>query len=76
VTQPSTLPAVADLRGALPELMLHDQHRLARRIDRANGLRDQAARDKAITELSADIARAAERVAKRRAAIPVISYPA
>src|SRR5215469_15443679 len=56
--------------------MLHDQHRLARRIDRANGLRDQAARDKAVTELTSDINRAAQRVARRREAVPVISYPA
>ena len=75
MTQPSTLPALADLRRALPELMLHDQHRLARRIDRANGLRDQAARDKAVTELTAEIDRAARRVARRREAVPEISYP-
>ena len=76
MTQPSTLPALADLRRALPELMLHDQHRLARRIDRANGLRDQAARDKAVTELTAEIERATRRVARRREAVPDISYPA
>ncbi|MGC2005350.1 ATP-dependent RNA helicase HrpA, partial [Trebonia sp.] len=56
--------------------MLHDQHRLARRIDRANGLRDQAARDKAVTELTAEIERATRRVARRREAVPDISYPA
>ena len=76
MTQPSTLPALADLRRVLPELMLHDQHRLARRIDRANGLRDQAARDKAVAELTAEIERAARRVARRREAVPDISYPA
>ena len=76
MTQPSTLPALADLRRTLPELMLHDQHRLTRRIDRANGLRDAAARDKAVTELASDIDRAAQRIAKRRAAVPDISYPA
>ena len=76
MTQPSTLPSLADLRRALPELMLHDQHRLARRIDRANGLRDQAARDKAVAELTAEIDRAARRVARRREAVPDISYPA
>jgi ATP-dependent helicase HrpA len=73
----STLPALADLRRALPELMLHDQHRLRRRIDRVAGLsdRDLAARDKAVTELSADIARATQRVSRRRQAVPEISYP-
>ncbi|MGH3269013.1 MAG: ATP-dependent RNA helicase HrpA, partial [Trebonia sp.] len=75
MTQPSTLPALADLRRTLPELMLHDQHRLDRRIDRASGLRDQAARDKAVTELTAEIERAARRAARRREAVPAISYP-
>jgi ATP-dependent RNA helicase HrpA len=75
VTQPSTLPALADLRRTLPELMLHDQHRLARRIDRASGLRDQTARDKLLAELAKDIERAAQRVARRREAVPGISYP-
>src|SRR5690348_5662045 len=76
VNQPSTLPALADLRRALPELMLHDQHRLTRRIDRASSLRDQAAREKAVTELTAEIERATRRVARRREAVPDISYPA
>jgi ATP-dependent helicase HrpA len=75
VNQPSTLPALADLRRALPELTLHDQRRLARRIDRAAGLRDQAARDKAVSQLAADFARAAQRAERRRAAVPDISYP-
>jgi ATP-dependent helicase HrpA len=76
VNQPSsTLPVLADLRRTLPELMLSDQHRLGRRIDRASGLRDQAAREKAAKELAADIAKAAQRVTRRRAAVPVLTYP-
>src|SRR5215471_6281615 len=75
VNQPSTLPVLADLRRMLPELMLHDASRLGRRIDRAAGLRDQAARERAIAELAADVAKAAQRVTKRRAALPDISYP-
>jgi ATP-dependent helicase HrpA len=76
VNQPSsTLPALADLRRTLPELTLSDAHRLGRRIDRASGLRDQAARDKATKELAADIAKAAQRVTRRRASVPVITYP-
>src|SRR6516164_1947007 len=59
----------------LPELMLSDQHRLNRRIDRARGLRDEAAQDKAIAQLAADVARAAQRVSNRRAAVPQITYP-
>jgi ATP-dependent helicase HrpA len=71
----STLPALADLRRALPGLMLRDARRLRRRIDRAAGLRDETARDTAVTELTADIAKAEQRVAARRAAVPPLSYP-
>jgi ATP-dependent helicase HrpA len=76
MNQPSaTLPVLADLRRTLSELMLSDARRLGRRIDRASGLREAAARDKAAQELAADIAKAAQRVARRRASVPVITYP-
>jgi ATP-dependent helicase HrpA len=75
VNQTSTLPVLADLRRMLPELMLSDQHRLGRRVDRARGLRDEAARAKAARELTSDVARAAQKVARRRASVPAISYP-
>jgi ATP-dependent helicase HrpA len=71
----AALPELADLRRALPELMLTDQHRLRRRIDRARGLRDPRARERATAELAADVARAAERAAARRERIPPVSYP-
>jgi ATP-dependent helicase HrpA len=60
----------------LPELMLADARRLGRRIDRARGLRDDTAKTKAVADLAADVARAAQRVSRRRAALPDISYPA
>jgi ATP-dependent helicase HrpA len=66
---------LADIRRMLPELMLYDQHRLGRRLSRTVSLRDAAAREKAAAELAADVARAAQRVARRRAAVPVITYP-
>jgi ATP-dependent helicase HrpA len=76
VNETSTLPELADLRRLLPELMLSDQHRLGRRIDRARGLRDAAAKGKATLELADDIARATRKIAARRASVPAISYPA
>jgi ATP-dependent helicase HrpA len=76
VNETSTLPELADLRRLLPELMLTDQHRLGRRLDRARGLRDAAARGKATQELAGDIAKAAAKIASRRASVPAISYPA
>jgi ATP-dependent helicase HrpA len=69
------MPALADLRRALPELMLIDQHRLRRRLDRAQHLRDQQAREKAVSDLNGDFARAAQRVTRRRSAVPVLNYP-
>ena len=69
------MPAsLADLRARLPELMLRDQHRLARRADRAAALRD-AARQQAVAELAAEIETAEQRIGDRRRAVPVISYP-
>jgi ATP-dependent helicase HrpA len=59
----------------LPELMLSDQHRLWRHADRAASLRDPGAREQAVAKLASDIARARQRVAGRRSAVPAISYP-
>jgi ATP-dependent helicase HrpA len=68
--------SLAALRARLPELMLRDERRLARQADRVRSLRDGDARARAIGELAADVAAAQQRVAARRAAVPVITYPA
>jgi ATP-dependent helicase HrpA len=68
--------SLAALRARLPELMLRDERRLAARADRVGSLRDADARARAIAELAADVAAAKERVTARRAALPVITYPA
>src|SRR5688572_26146288 len=60
-----------DLRGRLAELTLRDAHRLKRRLDRARRHPDP----KALRKLEADVERAEARVAKRRAAVPAVSYP-
>jgi ATP-dependent helicase HrpA len=56
--------------------MLRDQRRLERRTGRARSLRDPAARTQAVAELAADVAAAEQRIEARRAAVPVITYPA
>jgi ATP-dependent helicase HrpA len=66
---------LAQLRARLPALMLRDQHRLARRADRAASLRDAVARERAIAELAAEVTAAEQRVESRRSAVPVITYP-
>ncbi|WP_231332215.1 ATP-dependent RNA helicase HrpA [Actinomadura graeca] len=67
---------LADLRARLPHLMLRDQHRLRRRIDGIQKMRDAARRAAVTEEIAAEIETAERRVARRRAAVPAITYPA
>ncbi|CNG14956.1 ATP-dependent helicase HrpA [Mycobacterium tuberculosis] len=67
---------LAGLRARLPELMLRDQHRLRRRIDGVQKMRDAARRAKVAEEIAADVDTAARRVERRRLAVPAITYPA
>src|ERR1700754_1481182 len=67
--------SLAAVRARLPELTQRDQLRLRRRADKAAGLRDEAARERAFGQLRDELDRAEAVVARRRAAVPVISYP-
>src|SRR5829696_2184398 len=60
-----------DLRGRLGELTLRDGHRLKRRLDRVRRHPDP----KELRKLETAVERAEARVAKRRAAVPAVSYP-
>jgi ATP-dependent helicase HrpA len=75
---PDTGPGVStdavDLRARLPQLTLRDERRLRRRLDRARR-RDGAARADALAAVAGEIDRAEERVARRRAAVPSVTYP-
>ena len=73
-TSPVTSP-LADLRSRLPELMLHDQRRLRRRIEGARKIRDAQALEGVVSEITADVVTAEQRVERRRSALPEISYP-
>jgi ATP-dependent helicase HrpA len=66
---------LADLRARLPELMPLDRHRLRRRIDGTQKMRDAARREQVAREIAADVEAAERRVARRRAAVPAITYP-
>ncbi|WP_432987354.1 ATP-dependent RNA helicase HrpA [Dactylosporangium sp. CA-233914] len=68
-SQPTSL---GELRARLAGLMPQDQHRLRRRIDGARRSRNADAIAEAI---KADVERAEQRVAARRAARPEIRYP-
>jgi len=69
-------PTTSELRSRLPELMLRDQPRLRRRIDRIGGLRDNGRRQQELAKIAADMDAAAERTQSRKRSVPVISYPA
>ncbi|WP_030547670.1 ATP-dependent RNA helicase HrpA [Streptomyces albus] len=72
-TSPS--PAVAALQARLCELMLRDEHRLGRRLDGARRIRKPEARQAVLDEITAEIEQAEERVARRRAGVPAVTYP-
>ncbi len=67
---------LADLRARLPELMLRDGHRLRRRIDGVQKMRDARRRAEVAEEIAAEIEAAERRVERRRLAVPAITYPA
>ncbi|MCW2702367.1 MAG: hrpA [Blastococcus sp.] len=64
-----------DLRERLPALTILDEHRLRRRLDGLRKTRDAQARARQRERIAADVAAAEARIARRRAAVPVISYP-
>ncbi|MFB7496010.1 ATP-dependent RNA helicase HrpA [Streptomyces sp. NPDC056161] len=68
-------PAPGALAPRLTELSLRDAHRLGRRLEGARKIRKPEARAAVLAEIEADIARAEERVAARRARVPAVSYP-
>ncbi|WP_448641291.1 ATP-dependent RNA helicase HrpA [Geodermatophilus sp. URMC 63] len=64
-----------DLRARLTGLTLDDEHRLGRRLEALRRTRDEAARERALGNVAADVAAAEERIARRRAAVPAVTYP-
>ena len=64
-------PTAETLRTSLDELTLRDAHRLRRRVDRLRRTADPRARERVESEIAA----ARERLERRRAAVPPVSYP-
>ncbi|WP_448626664.1 ATP-dependent RNA helicase HrpA [Geodermatophilus sp. URMC 64] len=64
-----------DLRARLTGLTIEDEHRLRRRLDGLRRTRDAEARARQRERIAADVAAAEERIARRRAAVPVVTYP-
>ncbi len=63
------------LSSRLAELLPADQHRLRRRLDGTRKIRDAARRTAEVDRITADVAAAEDRLAARRAAVPVVRYP-
>ncbi|NYJ04981.1 ATP-dependent RNA helicase HrpA [Petropleomorpha daqingensis] len=63
------------LRARLDGLTLEDAHRLGRRLEGLRRVRDPEARSRQRERIAADVATAEERIARRRAAVPTITYP-
>ncbi|SDS27283.1 ATP-dependent RNA helicase HrpA [Jiangella sp. DSM 45060] len=73
-TSPAT-ETLADLRARLPELMLRDERRLARRLDGVRKVRDGEARTAALADIAHEVDAAERRVERRRATVPAVRYP-
>ncbi len=72
-----TVQRAADPRGSdrLADLMIGDERRLRRRLRNAQRIRDDARRDTVLTEIDQQIAAAGQRLSRRQAAVPRISFP-
>ncbi|MEG8276122.1 ATP-dependent RNA helicase HrpA [Streptomyces sp. AHA2] len=68
-------PALGALAPRLTELSLRDAHRLGRRLEGARKIRKPEARAAVLAEIEAEIARGEERMARRRARVPEVTYP-
>lgn len=69
-------PALGALAPRLTELSLRDAHRLGRRLEGARKIRKPEARAAVLAEIEAEVGRAEDRMAGRRALVPEVTYPA
>ncbi|MDD7938013.1 ATP-dependent RNA helicase HrpA [Actinomycetospora lutea] len=72
----ATTPATGrDLDARAAALGLADSHRLRRRIAGAERIADAGKRGGTLDRIAGDVAAAEERLARRRASVPAVSYP-
>ncbi|AYG81570.1 hypothetical protein DWB77_03726 [Streptomyces hundungensis] len=65
----------ADLQPLLDGASLRDAHRLGRRLEGARRIRKPEARQAVLDEIAAEAQKSADRVARRSARMPAITYP-
>lgn len=68
-------PSFGTLAPRLTELSLREAQRLGRRLEGARKIRKPEARAAVLAEIEAEVAKAEERIAVRRARVPAVSYP-
>src|SRR5690606_9361110 len=74
-TLPAPAPSLGALASRLSDVSLRDAHRLGRRLEGARKIRKPEARAAVLAEIEAEIGRAEERIAARRARVPEVAYP-
>ena len=72
MSEPTTVP---ELAVRLATLGPADARRLGKRLSETRRIKDRARRKTAIAEISAQIGRAEQRLGRRRAAVPTITFP-
>ncbi|MGW8330250.1 ATP-dependent RNA helicase HrpA [Streptomyces sp. NPDC055897] len=65
----------ADLQTLLDGASLRDAHRLGRRLEGARRIRKPEARQAVLDEIAAEAQKSAERIARRSARMPEVTYP-
>ncbi len=75
-TPPTADPGIAGLQARLAELTLADERRLQRRLDGLRRMNGLDARRERLAAIEAEADAAARLMARRRAAVPEIRYPA
>jgi ATP-dependent helicase HrpA len=65
----------ADLQTLLDGASLRDAHRLGRRLEGARRIRKPEARQAVLDEIAAEAQKSADRIARRSARMPEVSYP-
>ncbi len=68
-------PSIDDLRDRLVGLGHQDAQRLRRRLDGLGGNRDADRRQALLERAAADVAKAEQRLERRRSSVPTITYP-
>ncbi|MDX6279879.1 MAG: ATP-dependent helicase HrpA, partial [Kribbellaceae bacterium] len=71
----ATTSGIAELAARLEGLTVSDREQLGRRLERLRGLREEAKRENALSDITARIEQAEQRVEQRRLAVPEITYP-